>query len=187
MLRGHILCLRAIFAFVGKVANPTKPRATAKEEKCLHACALDHLRIVRNLTEEQLNQRYPMACGERWGRPEAHRWEEDQELGVPLSEILDFADPCMDCGADGGQFFSFCLNRSVNADRVCHCEHCGRCFYYRPGCIKGCEHCGMGQNPGWCFEKEEPHRYPEDERDCSIPKNADYFTRGLAAEGYWGW
>jgi hypothetical protein len=69
----------------------------------------------------------------------------------------------------------------VNADRVCHCDHCGRCFYFRPGCIKGCEHCGMGGDPLY-----EPRLYPEDERGCNISKNADRFTISLTAEGYWG-
>lgn len=87
-----------------------------------------------------------MACKERWGG-NGHYDELDGEPDTVRLEALlgssDYED-CSHCGADGSQFFSFCLNRPVNSDRVKHCEHCHKCFYFRPGCLKGCQHCGMG-------------------------------------------
>lgn len=90
--------------------------------------------------------RYPAACAERWCSPEdEHHYDQDGEVGIPLRALLGRCeDVCSDCGADGEQFFSFCMNRPVNADFVEHCTYCGKCFYYRPGCMMGCAHCGFG-------------------------------------------
>ena len=138
---------------------------------------------MNSLTPEQLNQKYPLACEERWGtRLGDHYWDENRvDKGVPLYELLDDAEPPC-CSADGSQFFSFCLNRPVNSDRVQHCEFCGKCFYFRPGCMNGCSYCGCG----WNFRYDKAVKFPPDARGCSVPADADLSTRGLAMEGYWG-
>lgn len=197
-------------------AHPPKTKEEKKlvASQSLNECARDHyLSVVKNLTDEQLAARYPLACIERWGG-DAHFDEQDGEAGtVRLEALLAEYEDCSHCGSDGRQFFSFCLNRPVNSDRVQHCEYCHKCFYFRPGCLKGCQHCGMGyyfdedgdpralaSAAGISVDEAEKKlsessgmfddiviQYAEDSRGCNIPKNADYFTRGLASEGYWGW
>ncbi len=154
----------------------------------LTACALDHYSVLQSLTDEQLRARYPLACKERWGGDD-HHYDEDGGAGVPLYALLaGEGSVCEDCGADGEQFFSFCLNRPVNKDRVAHCEFCGKCFYYRPGAMFGCEHCGWGtDHANEDFSRETLRRYKKGQgTGCSMPPDAGYYARGLAGEGYWG-
>lgn len=209
-----------------------KDKLTKEDVKALKEmshCARDHyLTLVKDLTEEQRKQKYPMACIERWGGPpENHplnenysEYEEDEEEGVPLELLLgddhgwEHEPVCSGCGSDGDQFFSFCLNRPVNSGFVHHCEFCHKCFYFRGGCLMGCQHCGMGWYTG-----EDPRelaslaegisvsqaqrlldpdggydsgrglkiKYRKEGRGCNVPACADEFTRGLAMEGYWGY
>lgn len=91
-----------------------------------------------------LVQVYTLACKERWGTSFHEHVTDDGNQGVPLENGLATSSPCSSCGSDSDQWFSFCLNRFVNADRVHHCDNCGQCGYFRPGCIAGCEHCGFG-------------------------------------------
>ena len=174
----------------------------------LTACALDHYSVLKSLTDKQLNARYPMACEERWGKGyDGHRYCEDHdpdnedededededegEEGVPLRALL--VEPydnvvCRQCGTDGEQFFSFCMNRPVNSDRVHHCSFCGKCFYWRPGALYGCEHCGFGEDhANEDYTTSTLRRYKKGEgTGCTLPPDADYMARGLAREGYWG-
>lgn len=203
---------------------PAVQPAKTKQEKALlkakagelSECALDHyLSVVRHLTPEQLEQTYPLACIERWGdieRGPPHGDEDQEELGVvALCHVLDTYEDCQACGGDGQQFFSFCLNRPVNDNMVQHCEFCHKCFYFRPGCQKGCEHCGMGyyyddgEGPEGLanaagisiqaaqdmidasHSSEMEICYAEDHRGCRIPRNPDYYTAGMAMEGFWHW
>lgn len=178
----------------------------------LSECALDHyLSVVQHLTPDQLEQTYPLACIERWGG-QGHWDQDEEERGVvALKWLLDKYDDCQQCGRDGIQFFSFCLNRPVNSNMVKHCEFCHKCFYFQPGCLRGCEHCGMGyffdmdEEPeklahaaGISVEEAEKKldssssrdiliRYAEDSRGCKTPRHADSFSRGMAMEGFWGW
>ena len=131
--------------------------------------ARDHyLTVVKDLTDEQLKQRYPLACRERWG-DDGHdhrlsakyvrKYGGDEEDGVPLELLLDDdrgydREPVRrDCGNAGDQWFSFCLNRPVNSGFVHRCEFCHKCFYFRAGCLMGCLHCGMG----WYDGDDDPH------------------------------
>jgi hypothetical protein len=175
--------------------------------KALSACAHDHFDVVSNLTKAQLAARYPAACAERWGQGGGgHPWEGDGEAGIPLRKLLrESQEPCGECGGDGEQFFSFCLNRPVNGDRVQHCHFCGKCFYYRPGCIQGCAHCGWAWEfppvdwdhvqrcTGWTTAQIEAQRKRCRERGedfsiqhlpagrgCNVPPWAWPETRGLA-------
>lgn len=183
----------------------------------LSPCAADHLSIVQSLTAAQLNARYPAACEERWGKMHGatHIYSQDGLEGIPLHALLtQSTEPCLTCGTEDGQseqFFSFCMNRSVNADRVEHCNFCGKCFYYRPGYLKGCIHCGFGkfiiddafysitQLGGMTQEAAQTlvleaserntdivFKHIETARGCEIPPFADRNERGLAGEGYWG-
>jgi hypothetical protein len=188
-------------------------RPKMPNRKYLSPCAADHFDVVANLSKEQLNARYPAACEERWGkRSEGHPWEGDDEEGIPLKVLLrPTCDPCASCGADGEQYFSFCMNRPVNADRVQHCSYCKRCFYYRPGCLMGCAHCGMGSYYGPVDYQEIQEmtgmsvaeidaakarskasgtdmaiKYKPEARGCNVPTFAPYETKMLASEGYWG-
>ena len=133
---------KGITALIERRLHGTK----LKSGMVLSVCAADHLSVVRSLTPAQRNARYPAACAERWGTPEdEHHFDGDGEEGIPLKALLsDSAEVCQDCCADGEQFFSFCMNRAVSSDRVQHCTFCGKCFYYRPGCLMGCAHCGFG-------------------------------------------
>ena len=173
---------------------------------------------MKSLNTKQLTTRYPAACIERWGNENEHTWVNDNKTGIPLHCLLSpSSDPCASCGADGEQFFSFCLNRSVNSDRVKHCTYCGKCFYFRPGCLLACAHCGFGiydprfdnltgegaadlaLKAGITIEEatsilEEnsqdqcfPIQFVEEARGCNIPSFADPSTLGLAGEGYWGY
>ena len=92
----------------------------------LGACARDHyLTVVKNLTEEQKNRRYPLACFERWGgKAKSHafnnsEYEEVKDIAqegrprdVPLRLLMDdryggmgmgVARPCGYCNDDGRQ------------------------------------------------------------------------------------
>ena len=92
-LGGHYPCLSTIFAFVGKVANATKPRPTKNEVRGLHPCALAHLKIVRGLTEEQLAQRYPLACGERVGEPQSASMGKGRRAWCSIVRNLELRQP----------------------------------------------------------------------------------------------
>ncbi len=115
----------------------------------LSRCAADHFLIVQSLTAAQLNARYSPACLERWGpasNSPGHVYCADQQPGIPLKAVLQaHQSPCQTCDSDCDQFFSFCLNRIVNKDRVEHCHQCGKCYYFRPGLgVRACPHCGFG-------------------------------------------
>jgi hypothetical protein len=209
-----------------------KTMLTAKDIKKLDGlshCARDHyLTVVKQLTDDQLKQKYPLACRERWGGESHHLSAKYSQKyggnddGVPLELLLsddnrwgDHEPVCRDCGSDGDQWFSFCLNRPMNGGFVHHCEFCHKCFYFRAGCLMGCAHCGMG----WYNGDDDPHelsalaenislveaermldpdngysygqglafKYKEEGRGCNVPDCADSMTRGLASEGYWGY
>jgi hypothetical protein len=88
---------------------------------------------------------------------------------APLIAVLGHVECCQACGADSEMSFSFCLNRVVSSDRVQHCTDCGKCFYFRPGCMGGCQHCAC-------------------EEQCSDGfKQVDEFEEGLSSEGFWGY
>ena len=98
----------------------------------LSNCAADHLSVVRGLSAAQLAARYPLECGFGCrGAP--------AELAKTLT--LSRA-PCASCGRNGRlKYFSFCLNRVVNAHEVTHCLDCGRCYYLSPGFSSVCPYC----------------------------------------------
>ena len=182
------------------------------EQVTLSTCAADHMTVVRNLTKDQWNARYQLACAERWGDSSGEHNEEDENDGcICLRDGLGVSGPCISCGGDGMQFFSFCLNRMVNADRVKHYDYCGKCFYFRPGCLMGCPYCNYGiylfMSSGDYEEianfsgisindakklvakngKQLNLKHVDDATGCNVPCFAPYETKGLAAEGYWGY
>ncbi len=71
-------------------------RKDIKRLEGMSHCARDHyLTVVKDLTDEQLKQRYPLACRERWGG-DSHNLSEkyvrkygNGEEGVPLELLLD--------------------------------------------------------------------------------------------------
>jgi hypothetical protein len=65
-LAGHDKVLHLIFAFLTPVLDEAKVKRSVKSR--LSSCALDHWHIIRNLTKEQKEQRYTLACKERWAR-----------------------------------------------------------------------------------------------------------------------
>ena len=83
---------------------------------------------------------------------------------VELASALHSCKPCKQCR--GSQYFSFCLNRVVNADRVQHCNDCGRCFYFRPGFARGCPYCAADDD------------MDDEEKDWQA-------LFGAAARGFW--
>lgn len=94
----------------------TKAEREIIESQDLSEYAKDHyLSVIQNLTEEQMKERYQLACIERWGG-QGHYDEVDGERDtVSLETLLGSRDyeSCSHCGSDGTQFFSFCLNRPV--------------------------------------------------------------------------
>ena len=177
----------------------------------LTPCAADHLSVLKSLKKDQLNARYPLACKERWG--DGNHCDGDKDDGcISLRVGLQTCEPCELCGSDGPQFFSFCLNRMVNEDRVKHCTFCGKCFYFRPGCMQGCTYCHWGeyyicsgedikelaQLAGISISKAVAMvqkqggrvfniKYVESACGCNVPSFASYEQKGLASEGYWGY
>ena len=149
-------------------------------KKRLSDCAADHYSTVASLTAEQLSARFPFACEERWGGP---MWGGEEHAtangarGVALRQLLDDNDEaCARCGGDGEQFFSFCLNRPVNSDRVAHCLSCGRCFYFHSDVdARACPYCASA-----------PRGADAEEQPGCMGQEAEEFERGLAMEGYWG-
>jgi len=131
----------------------------------LSECARAHWPLVQSLSQQALEERYQLACIERWGEGGGRQHRYAGADSAPLKLLLSRFESCENCGADGEQFFSFCLNRSVNADRVSHCSSCGRCFYFRPGFIDRCPHCngpssppllGVRAPPTWAFPTTDP-------------------------------
>jgi hypothetical protein len=174
-------------------ANPMNRAALASGYRTrLSDCAADHIGVVLSLTPPQLLARYPYACAERWGgAPTRHtHGGVGAPPGVPLAELMcDSEEACDNCGADGTSFFSFCLNRPVNADRVCHCRACGRCFYFRPGFLGGCcPYCacnprGGASGDGGAEEEEEEEGLREGRSHAEVTR----LEARLAEEGYWGY
>jgi hypothetical protein len=176
-LKGHPCfsdCATACYA-----RNPAVAQRTS-----LSDCARDHLRTVRGLTAAQRAARYPLACAEVWGGAatgHTHAAEDGgpgARNGVRLRDVLDDAQPCEDCADDGTQFFSFCLNRPVPADRVQHCLSCGRCFYHRPGFMRRCAYCD-GNPLGGVDPEGNDLQGEEAEEENALEMQ-------FAAEGYWG-
>lgn len=180
-------------------ASPLVPRTPAGEP--LSDCARDHAALVAALTPEQRAARVPLACIERragklecmLGGPScgpgegpggARHYHQPGDGGaqlaglVPVGAILAPSDEaCAGCGEDGLSFFSFCLNRVVNADRVKHCLSCGRCFYYR-------KFCGVGRCP-YC---DRPASGCEEDSDSDLDEHSEAWRCRcqLASEGAWG-
>lgn len=142
--RGHVLKLR----------EPIK----------LSSCAADHLSVVRSLNAAQLAARYRLACHELDTKCGGANASTAPVASVELASALHSCKPCKQCR--GSQYFSFCLNRVVNADRVQHCNDCGRCFYFRPGFARGCPYCAAGDD------------MDDEEKDWQA-------LFGAAARGFW--
>jgi len=154
-------------------------------QRITSTCALMHLSVIKGLSKEQLASRYKLACAERWGGKD-HQGDEETDQCIALGEdcMLSTSAPCGGCGNDGEQWFSFCLNRFVNADRVSHCTHCGKCFYFRPGFLGCCQHCGFQENGSFLFDGPETEII---DQYSGIRENLDPMELGMAAEGYWGY
>ncbi len=156
-------------------------RCQQRTTPALSDCARDHISVVRSLGAAGMRATYPLACAEVWGGAETGHEHSHGSCGVaaPLRELLDTAEPCEECCGDGTQFFSFCLNRAVPADRVTHCLSCGQCFYFRPGFLRYCPYCeGNPFGPDAEDQNfEEGSSEAEQENETELR---------FAAEGYWG-
>ena len=109
---------------------------------------------------------------------------------VPLWRLLsrDF-EGCKGCGADGPQYFCFCMGRALNSDRVEHCLMCGLCYYTRPG-VEVCQYC---QHRSLRSSEGPEEVWGESEEGCaedsSSPEGPLKMARtdfGFSSEGYWG-
>ena len=101
----------------------------------LSICAIQHIEAHKNLSDEQLEEKFALPCG----------CEE-----VPLKNLLgDYS--CSEC--DEVYWYSFCWNDVVQDSCTWHCEVCGACRDWREWhcefcnkCTYGtslpCEHCG---------------------------------------------
>ena len=215
LLKGFIDIFIKIYSFLYLSEAARYKRLDRKVKICgqrikLSTCAADHMSVIKNLTNDQLKARYPLACIERWGG-DGHNEEDENDGCTSLVDGLGAFDSCVSCGSDGEQWFSFCLNRMVNADRVHHCDYCGKCFYYRPGCMMGCPHCNYGlylvmssadvedvanlagisiNDARKLISKKGKQlnlKHVDIATGCNVPEFACYETKGLAAEGYWGY
>ena len=154
----------------------------------LSPCARNHLRVVAKLTTQQLDALYFPACIERWGNSAGAKHGANGTVGVPLRALLaSDAAPCDGCGGDGEQYFCFCMNRAVNANKVEHCPYCHRCWYGKYG-TRRCAYC----------KKREPDTGPygtDKDDSCNVEASRweyedsghDEYQAGLASEGYWGY
>ena len=171
--------------------TPTTAQRDEAEERfgSLSACAKAHIDVVLGLTDEQLDTLYFPACMVRWGGANGKHGPSDDDgvVGVPLRELLRCWEDCRRCGGDGSQYFCFCMNRSVNDNKVENCSHCQTCWYAKYG-VRRCAHCRW-RDPGYALydstegeDMNEPPFLDEPEN----PRYSEYQER-LAAEGYWGW
>jgi len=101
----------------------------------LTVCAIQNIDIVKNLTDQDLERRWELPCGDQ---------------SVPLRDLLGKYH-CQECGEY--YWYSFCWEMVVQDNctwhcedchqcrdwREWHCEECGKCTY---GITMPCEHCG---------------------------------------------
>ena len=72
ILKGHREIFIKIYSFIFLHPKVQEKRLTRKvkiggDSIQLTQCAADHMSVIRSLTKDQRNARYPLACKERWG------------------------------------------------------------------------------------------------------------------------
>ncbi len=92
----------------------------------LSVCSIQNIDIYKDLTEEELNEKYELSCG----------CEE-----VPLRDLMgDYT--CRKCG--DVYWYSFCWDSAESDGHTWHCEICGQCRDWREWHCKKCNRCTYG-------------------------------------------
>jgi hypothetical protein len=89
-------------------------------------CALQNINIVKNLSEEELDEEYELPCG-----------CEKVKLKYLLKEY-----ECKGCGTQ--YWYSFCWNVVAQDDCSWHCKVCKECRDWREWHCKNCNKCTYG-------------------------------------------
>ncbi len=92
----------------------------------LSICAIRHIEAHKNLSDEQLEEKFELPCG----------CEE-----VPLKNLLGNYS-CSEC--DEVYWYSFCWNDVVQDSCTWHCEICGACRDWREWHCEFCNKCTYG-------------------------------------------
>ncbi len=89
-------------------------------------CAIQNIDIVKDLTEEELSERYEFPCGHK---------------SAPLRDLISGVY-CEECGED--YWYSFCWNDIVSSGHTWHCEDCNQCRDWREWHCEVCDKCTYG-------------------------------------------
>jgi hypothetical protein len=92
----------------------------------LSDCAIQNIKIYKNLTQEELDRKHELPCG----------CEE-----VALKELIDNYS-CSVCNEV--YWFSFCWHEVVQDSCTWHCSDCGTCRDWREWHCKNCNRCTYG-------------------------------------------
>lgn len=92
----------------------------------LTVCALQNIDIVKNLTEEELAERYELPCGHK---------------NAPLKDLIPGVY-CEECAVD--YWYSFCWDAVVQEGNTWHCEDCHQCRDWREWHCEVCDKCTYG-------------------------------------------
>jgi len=93
----------------------------------LTVCAVQNIRRLKALTEDELNTLVEMPCG---------------HSKVPLRELID-GYHCSGCN-DELYWYSFCWNNVAQDSCSWHCEVCGQCRDWREWHCDDCNRCTYG-------------------------------------------
>ncbi len=104
-------------------------------------CALQNINIVKNLSQEELDEEYKLPCGcEK----------------VKLKYLFKKYE-CNVCGTE--YWYSFCWNVVVQDDCSWHCERCKVCRSWREWHCENCNKCTYGVTlPCQYCDEEGPYR-----------------------------
>jgi hypothetical protein len=92
----------------------------------MSVCAIQHIKLVDNLKEEQLRKKYMLSC---------------ECAKVPLKSLIHPHD-CPKCKETS--WFSFCLQEVVQENDSWHCNICKSCRDWREWHCKKCNKCTYG-------------------------------------------
>lgn len=90
-------------------------------------CAIQHIRIYKDLTEAQLNTSVEMPCG---------------HTGAQLRDLLEGYE-CPGCNGEK-YWYSFCWNSVAQDSCSWHCNICGKCRDWREWHCDDCNRCTYG-------------------------------------------
>jgi len=96
------------------------------DKKLWTECAIQHLKLIKGLSEEELNEEHELPC---------------QDESVPLRKLLSEYD-CTECSET--YFFSFCRDEVEQDNCTWHCVICKSCMDWREWHCGRCNKCTYG-------------------------------------------